>query len=137
MAEKEGSGKSKEMLDAAQYREAVNAMERGEVKAKTKVAFYKLSKVDFAEYDSEGAVLLLKERVKEDDDDAMWMLGLCYEYGIGIEQDISQAEELYIRCLQCHMTGNTVGSFLLNNWSGHGSGKFKIIEQSTCLLAKY
>ena len=38
--------------------------------------------------DEDGAVALLQERVKDRDTDAMWMLGLCCEYGRGIEQDI-------------------------------------------------
>ena len=33
--------------------------------------------------------------MKEKDGEAMWMLGLCKEYGRGIERDIEGAEKLY------------------------------------------
>ena len=42
MADEEGRGKRKEILDAdaAQYKEAVSAIENGDEKAKTKAAFF-------------------------------------------------------------------------------------------------
>ena len=120
MAEEEGSEKSKEILDAAQYREAVNAMENGYVKAKTKVAYYKLTGLGGVEVDEDEAVALLEERAKDGDSEAKWMLGLCYEYGIGIEQDIERVELLY---QQSSEGGNAIGEFLLKNGrSGRGSG---------------
>ena len=124
MAEKEGSGKSKEMLDATQYREAVNAMEHGDVKAKTKVAFYKLTGLGGAEVDEESAVALLEERAKAGDSEAKWMLGVCCEYEIGIERDIERAVLLY---QQSSEGGNVVGEFLLkNDKSGRGSGLMEV-----------
>ena len=62
--------------------------------------------------DEDGAVALLEERVKEGDTDAMWMLGLCYEFGIGIEQDIEQAEKLY---QQSSDGGNEIGKFFVSH----------------------
>ena len=63
--------------------------------AKTKLALYKLSGRGGAEIDKEGAIALLEERVKDKDVEAMWMLGLCYEYGICCEQDLERAEKFY------------------------------------------
>ena len=119
MAEEEGRENSKKISDAAQFREAVNAMEHGDVKAKTKVAYYKLSGLGGVEVDEEGAVALLEERAKDGDSEAKWMLGLCCEYGMGIEQDIERAELLY---QQSSEGGNVVGEFLLENGEG-GRGK--------------
>ena len=70
------------------YKEVVEAVEKGDSKAKTKLAYYKLSGYGGCEIDADEAVVLLKERVKDKDTDAMWLLGLCYEYGMGCEQDI-------------------------------------------------
>ena len=124
MADEEGSGKSKDILDAAQYREAVSAMEHGEVKAKTKVAYYKLTGLGGVEFDEDEAVVLLEERAKDGDNEAKWILGLCYEYGIGIEQDIERAELLYQESSE---GGNVVGRFLLeNDEGGRGSGVMKV-----------
>ena len=60
---------------------------------KTKQAWLMLSGLGGVDVDEDSAVALLKERVKEGDTDAMWILGICYEFGIGIEQDIEQAEK--------------------------------------------
>ena len=95
-----------------EYKEVLNAVERGEESAKTKLAWYKLSGMGGAKVDVDGAVKLLEERVKDRDGEAMWMLGLCKEYGRGIEQDISGAERLYE---QSKAFGNDVGKILSRN----------------------
>ena len=76
--------------DEQEYKDAMNAVERGENSAKTKVAWYKLSGHGGAEKDENGAVVLLEERVKEGDAEAMWMLGVCNEFGVGTEQNIKR-----------------------------------------------
>ena len=73
MADEKGKRTSKEILDAAQYREAVSAMEKGDMKAKTKVAYFKLSGVGGVEVDEDEAVVLLEERAKDGDNEAMWI----------------------------------------------------------------
>ena len=78
-----------------EYKACLEAVERGDKSSKTKVAWYKLSGVGGCEIDTNGAVALLEERVKDKDAEAMWMLGVCNEFGRGIEQDIERAEELY------------------------------------------
>ena len=60
------------------------------------------------EVDPEKAVALLKKRVKKKDAEAMWILGLCCEYGIGIEKDLERAESLYE---QSREKGNEIGEF--------------------------
>ena len=104
--------------DVLQFREVVHAMESGNERAKTKVAFFKLSGRGGVEVDAERAVALLEERVKEGDCDAKWMFGLCCEYGIGTGQDIERAEKLYG---ECNEGGSVVGEFLMKN-SGGGRG---------------
>ena len=107
-------------VDEAQYKEAVCALEKGDESAKTKVAFYKLSGRGGATVDADEAVTLLEERVKDGDGEAMWMLGLCCEYGIGTDQDIDRAESLYSQSWQ---VGNVVGDFLTtHNQGGRGTG---------------
>ena len=104
------------MLDAQQYREAVSRMENGDVKAKTKVGG--------VEIDEEGAVAQLEECANNGEGQAKWMLGLCCEYGMGIEQDIERAELLY---QQSKEGGNVVGEFLLKNGKDErGSGVMRV-----------
>ncbi len=98
--------------EEAEYKELLGAVEGGDNKAKTKLAWYKLSGCGGAEVDVEGAVALLEERVEDEDAEAMWMLGLCYEYGMGCEQDLKQADSLY---KQSNDSGNEVGEFFVNN----------------------
>ena len=90
------------------YDEVMNAVERGDESAKTKLAWLKLSGLGGCEIDDDGAVALLEERVKEGDGEAMWMLGVCGEYGRGTEQDIERAEMLY---KQSSARGNEIGTF--------------------------
>ena len=106
------------------YNEVLKEVESGDNSAKTKLAWLKLSGLGGAEIDEDGAVVLLEERVKDRDGDAMWMLGVCYEFGMGIEQDIERADELY---KQSSEKGNEIGKFFV--WNGkdeRGSGKMKM-----------
>ena len=98
------------------YKEVLSAVERGDNKAKTKLAWYKLSGYGGVEIDMKGAFALLEERVEDKDEEAMWMLGLCYEYGMGCEQDLKQAESLY---KQSFGGGNEIGKFFV--WNGKDS----------------
>ena len=91
---------------------------------KTKQAWLMLSGLGGVDVDEDGAVALLKERVKDGDTDAMWMLGICYEFGIGIEQNIEQAEKLY---QQSGDGGNEIGKFFVSHEDdGRGSGNMKM-----------
>ena len=47
--------------------------------------------------DAEAAVALLEAKVKDGDAEAMWMLGVCCEFGMGTSQDVPRAEQLYKR----------------------------------------
>ena len=105
------------------YTTVLRAVESGDASAKVELAWYKLSGLGGAKKDEEGAVSLLEERVKEGDPDAAWMLGLCCEYGIGINQDLERLELLY---QQSSDSGNAVGDFLMWNFSsGRGKGIVK------------
>ena len=100
------------------------AVEGGDESAKTKLAWFKLSGLGGAEKDEDGAVALLEERVKEGDDEAMWMLGVCNEYGMGTEQGIERAEDLY---KQSSERRNDIGKFFASRRvCGRGSGNMWI-----------
>ncbi len=117
--------KAEESWKELKYEEVKSAVESGDENAKTKLAWLKLSGVGGADVDEDGAVALLEERVKSGDDgDAMWMLGVCYEYGRGIEQNIEQAEMLY---KQSSEKGNKIGAFFVSHRRyERGSGRMKI-----------
>ena len=108
------SSTTEEEHPEAQYKEIVKAVESGDNKAKTKLAYYKLSGYGGCDIDVDEAVVLLKERVKDKDTEAMWLLGLCYEYGMGCEQDLKQAESLY---KQSKDGGNVIGKVFAENRS--------------------
>ena len=122
--------------DEEQYAEAVHAMENGDDNAKTKVAFYRLTGRGGAVIDVAGAIALLQERGKKKDPDAMWMLGLCYAHGLGIEQDLERTRKLY---QQSSQAGNAVANFLIES-SGISSQEctFRNIElRRLCMLISH
>ena len=111
-------------MEKAKYEDVVRKVNSGDNCAKTKLAWYMLSgRGDAAVVDAVGAVALLEERVKDRDSDAMWMLGLCYEYGIGLEQDVERAETLYSQ--SCDKK-NATGNILRNSNEERGGGAMKI-----------
>ena len=75
--------------------QVLEAVKRGDGEAKKLLASFMLTGREGVLIDQEGAVILLQELVKDNDIDAMWMLGLCFEFGMGCEQDFEQAELLY------------------------------------------
>ena len=102
------------------YKETVEAVKNGDNKAKTKLAYYKLSGYGGCEIDVDEVVVLLKERVKDKDTEAMWLLGLCYEYGMGCEQDLKRADSLY---KQSYDGRSDIGEFfVLNGKDKRGTG---------------
>ena len=109
------------------YNEVLDAIERGDESAKTKLAWYKLSGIEGVKVDADEAVKLLEERVGAGDSEAMWMLGLCKEYGRGTEKDIEEADKLY---KQSKERRNEIGKILARNgiFYKRGSGKMKIIR---------
>ena len=105
------------------YKTTLEAAKRGEESAKTKLAWYMLSGRGGAGVEAKGAVALLEERVKEGDAEAMWMLGVCSEFGIGIEQDIERSSRLYGLSKD---EGNEIGENLAKNVTMHKKGYLKI-----------
>ena len=118
------SKSARAIKEEAEYKELEKAVESGDDTAKTRLAWYLLSGCGGAKVDWDRAVALLKERGKNKDSDAMWMLGICKEYGIGCEQDLKEAEGLYEESIEC---GNVVGKFLVENGEDErGSGVMKV-----------
>ena len=106
------------------YKEVIDAIEIGDESAKTKLAWYKLLSLEGVKVDADEAVKLLEERVDAGDNEAMWMLGLCKEYGRGTKQDIEEADKLY---KQSNESGNEIGKILAekSGWI-RGSGEMGI-----------
>ncbi len=102
-----------ELCGDISYEEAVKAVKNGDEKAKTRIAWYLLSGCDDVDVDVDQAVVLLEERVKDDDPEAMWMLGVCYEYGLGTEQNFKKAKKLYDKCFEHKY--NSIGGLLAFN----------------------
>ena len=75
--------------------------------------------------DEKEAIALLEEEAKNNNGKAMWMLGLCFEYGIGVERDMDQAYRLYSMCGE----ENKIGAFL---WRRRRSESATL--EITCLL---
>ena len=119
--------KEEHSKEETEYQEVVRAVESGDNKAKTKLARYKLSGCGGTEVDEDEAVALLEERRKDKDAEAMWMLELCYEYGIGCDQDIEEAEMLNKQSCE---GGSVIGKFLAVNGKENerGSEVMKVKE---------
>ncbi len=92
-------------------KDLLKQVDEGIESAKTKLAWFMLSGHEGAVVDVDGAVALLQERVKDKDGEAMWMLGVCNEFGIGTEQDSERAMKLY---KQSQNNGNEIGEYLAN-----------------------
>ena len=108
------------------YQQAVDALDGGDESAKTTIAFYKLTGYGGVTIDAEEAVALLRERVDDGDAQAMLLLGLCTEHGIGTEKDVELAKGLYSFSAEAGvpvavllLTNEKKGtdSFVINNWS--------------------
>ena len=99
----------------------LDAFERGYGCEKTQTAWYILSGHGDADIGSNRAIALLEERVEEGDTEAMWMLGICNEFGLETEQDTERAELLYA---QSRDGKNEIGDVLVKNgfWHERGNG---------------
>ena len=89
------SGMPSESALEEEYLGILSAVEKGEKDKKSRLAWFMLSGRGGANADANQAVQILEEQVKCKDAEAMWMLGLCKEYGIGTEEDINAVDELY------------------------------------------
>jgi len=92
----------------SRYEEVIRAVESGDNKAKAVLGSFKLGGLGGAEIDKNGAADLFSSCC-ETDTEAMWKLGLCYEFGMGREKDVAKAKALYV---QSREGGNVVGKFL-------------------------
>ena len=71
--------------------------------------------------DADAAVALLEEKAKDRDAEAMWVLGVCCEFGMGTEQDLIRAEQLYNRAAELGSSPARLLTFDLKNTNGRGS----------------
>ena len=85
----------------------------------TEQARWKLEGSHGAERDADAAVALLEKKVKDGKAEAMWMLGVCCEYGMGTEQDVARAEQLYQRGAKIDTTAKLLTDKLKNK-NGRG-----------------
>ena len=70
-------------------------------KTATEKALWMLEGRDGMARDADGAVVVLQQQVDEHHDaQAMWLLGLCCEYGMGTQQDTQRAEQLFQQAAQ-------------------------------------
>ncbi len=138
------------MNEKEEYKQVVEAVKEGNKEAKTKLARYLLSGYGGVQIDEDRAFDILKERVAKDEDaEAMWMLGLCYEYGMGCDKkDEAEAQKLYEQAADKQ---SLVGKFLmkhqnrfadeknhhiiaLHDLSEHSSHKFINPNKVSCLF---
>ena len=90
------------------------------IKAETEKALWMLEGRNGMARDADGAVVVLQQQVDEHHDaQAMWLLGLCCEYGMGTEQDTQLAEQLFQQAAQ---QGDETAKLLveLENKKGRG-----------------
>ena len=83
------------------------------------------------ERDAEAAVALLEEKA-QGDAEAMWMLGVCCEFGMGTKQDVERAEQLYKRGAE---QGNATAK-LLSNTLKNQNGQINIGREQDTLKFK-
>ena len=91
------------------FADLVAAANDGDTEAKVVLAWLKLQGRGSAKMDKEGGYQLLEECVALEDSDAMWLLGICNEYGLGCKQNIERAKDLYAKSCS---NGNPLGTLL-------------------------
>jgi len=84
------------LLEVDQEKQLQVLAQRGDVRALKGLAYMRLNP-DEDRYAPEQAVDLLQNAVEEGDPEAMFELGRLYEKGIGVEQDVAKALELFHR----------------------------------------
>ena len=81
--------------------------------------------------DADAAVALLEEKVQNCDAEAMWMLGVCCEFGLGTEQDVARAEKLYKRAAELGSSPARLLTGKLKNKNGRGSTQMDLGSLAT------
>ena len=79
--------------------------------------------------DAEAAMVLLEDKVKDGNTEAMWMLGVCSEFGIGTEQDVERAEKLYKRGAKRNVTAKILANCRMKNKNGHGLTQLNLYSE--------
>jgi len=127
----EENAKCERFSDEAQFREAECAVREGDENSKKRVAFFMLSGRGGVEVNAKGAVALLEELEKKGDAEAMWMLGLCSECGLGTEKDSKRAEHLF---MQSRDKGNEIGRLLLEKSRNRTGNDVFDLRGMSCIL---
>ena len=92
-------------------------MSEGSVDGKRDAALRKLKECEKDDWNTqEDAVKLFEDCVTDGDVEATWMLGMCYEYGLGIDEDQKKAMELYEKAAT---KGCKTAEFLLSHKEIH------------------
>ena len=76
--------------------------------------------------DADAAVALLEEKVKDGNAEAMWMLGVCCEFGMGTEQDVERAEQLYEHAAEKRNAAAKLLLGKLKNKNGRGCTQMEL-----------
>ena len=106
-----------------QYEQALRAVETGDHTAKTQLAWFLLTGRGGAVVDADAAVVLLEERTKDGDPEAMWMLGLCNKYGFGTEENSNRARDLFLGSSEA---GSEIGKVIDENWFESWNESFSV-----------
>ena len=67
---------------------------------------------------------MVDECVKSGDPEAMWIQGLCMEYGMGCDMDSASAEKMYEKAAGC---GSPVGQFFVKHKDRYVNGDPQMI----------
>ena len=122
--EKQEKGQQEEMSKTQQQEEEMMAKKTEEC---VKKARWMLEGSHGMTRDADTAVVLLEDLVNKDrNTEAMWMLGVCCEFGIGTQQDVERAEQLFQNATQ---QGNTTAELLtgkLKNNNGRGQAQMDL-----------
>ena len=79
--------------------------------------------------DAEAAMVLLEDKVKDGNTEAMWMLGVCSEFGIGTEQDVERAEKLYKRGAKRNVTAKILANCRMKNKNGQSLTQLNLYSE--------
>ena len=85
---------------------------------------------------ADEAVVLLEEQVKDHDSEAMWMLGVCNEFGMGTEQDVERAQKLYQASSQQSTTGALLTTKMVNK-NGRGNTDMDLSCESNSIYTSH
>ena len=99
----------KPLCEEDRYQNALSGSQSGDLNAKVVLAWFMLAGRGGAQKDENGAVALLEECVANGNIEAMWMLGVCCLFGLGMTKDAERGLSLFGKSAD---SGNIIGSYL-------------------------